>query len=146
MQHICTNIQNICTNIQNICTNIQNICTNIQNLRTNIQNTCTNIQNICTHIQHICNVCLTYASLVAHMGWLRLVGSLKLPVSFAKEPHKRDDILQKRPIKEMTFNTYATYAWHMQALLHITHMSGRNIYRTCVPICKDIYQYTKHMY
>jgi len=32
------------------------------------------------------------------MGWLRLVGSLKLQVSFAKGPHKRDDILQKRPI------------------------------------------------
>jgi len=32
------------------------------------------------------------------MGWLRLVGPLKLQVSFAKEPHKRDYILQKRPI------------------------------------------------
>ena len=32
------------------------------------------------------------------MGWLRLVGSLKLQFSFAKEPCKRDDILQKRPI------------------------------------------------
>ena len=30
------------------------------------------------------------------MGWLRLAGSLKLKVSFAKEPYKRDDILQKR--------------------------------------------------
>jgi len=32
------------------------------------------------------------------MGWLRLVGSSKLWVSFAKEPYKRDNILQKRPI------------------------------------------------
>jgi len=32
------------------------------------------------------------------MGWLRLVGSLKLQVSFAKEPYERDDTLQKRPI------------------------------------------------
>jgi len=32
------------------------------------------------------------------MGWLRLVGSSKLLVSFAKEPYKRDYILQKRPI------------------------------------------------
>jgi len=31
------------------------------------------------------------------MGWLQLVGSIKLSVSFAKEPYKRDDILQKRP-------------------------------------------------
>ena len=32
------------------------------------------------------------------MGWLRLVGSLKVKVTFAKEPYKRDDILQKRPV------------------------------------------------
>jgi len=32
------------------------------------------------------------------MGWLRFVGALKLQVSFAKEPYKRDDIQQKRPI------------------------------------------------
>jgi len=36
------------------------------------------------------------AIVVSDMGWLRLVGSLKLMVSFAKEPYKRDDILQKR--------------------------------------------------
>jgi len=32
------------------------------------------------------------------VGWLRLVGALKSQVSFAKEPYKRDDILQKRLI------------------------------------------------
>ena len=32
------------------------------------------------------------------MGWLRLEGSSKWWVSFAKEPYKRDDILQKRPV------------------------------------------------
>jgi len=32
------------------------------------------------------------------MGWLRLGGSLKLLVSFAKEPYKRDYILQKRRV------------------------------------------------
>jgi len=36
--------------------------------------------------------------LVVNMGWLRLVGSLKVYVSFAKETYKTDDILQKRPI------------------------------------------------
>ena len=35
---------------------------------------------------------------VCIMRWLRLVGSLKFQVTFAKEPYKRDDILQKRPI------------------------------------------------
>jgi len=33
-----------------------------------------------------------------NLGWLRLVGSLKLYVSFAKVPYERDYILQKRPI------------------------------------------------
>jgi len=33
-----------------------------------------------------------------NMGWLRLVGSFKLQISFAKEPYQRDDILQKRPM------------------------------------------------
>ena len=32
------------------------------------------------------------------MATIRLVGSLKLQVSFAKEPYKSDYILQKRPI------------------------------------------------
>jgi len=32
------------------------------------------------------------------MGWLRIVGSLKLYASFLKELYKRDYILQKRPI------------------------------------------------
>jgi len=41
----------------------------------------------------------TYVSIACkNMGWLRLVGSIKLQVSFAKEPYKRDAILQKRPI------------------------------------------------
>jgi len=37
-------------------------------------------------------------------GWLQVVGSSKLQVSFAKEPYKRDYILQKKPeiLKEPT--------------------------------------------
>ena len=35
---------------------------------------------------------------IPSMGWLPLVGSWKLEVSLAKEPYKRKDILQKRPI------------------------------------------------
>ena len=42
------------------------------------------------------------------MGWLWLVGSIKLQVSFAKEPYKRDDILQKRPIILSILLTVAT--------------------------------------
>jgi len=35
---------------------------------------------------------------VYHIEWLRLVVSIKLQVSFAKEPYKRGNILQKRLI------------------------------------------------
>ena len=51
----------------------------------------------CCHPRVVIRICsgLTTPS---GMGWLRFVGSLKLCLSFAKEPSKRDDILQKRPI------------------------------------------------
>ena len=38
------------------------------------------------------------SAVMCYMGWLRLVGSLKLYVFFAKEPYKRDNILQKRRV------------------------------------------------
>ena len=40
----------------------------------------------------------THTQRFTHMGCLRLKGSLKLQVSFVKEPYKRDDILPKRPM------------------------------------------------
>jgi len=43
------------------------------------------------HVQHNCIH-------ISCMGWLRLVGSINLWVSFAKETYKRDNIVQKRPI------------------------------------------------
>jgi len=43
-----------------------------------------------------------------HMGWLRLVGSIKVQVCFAKEPYKRDYVLQKRPIILSILLTVAT--------------------------------------
>jgi len=42
------------------------------------------------------------------MGWLRSAGSLKLQVSFAKEPYKRDNFLQKRPTFLRSLLTVAT--------------------------------------
>jgi len=59
------------------------------------------------------------------MGWLRLVGSLKLYVSFAKEPYKRDDLLQKRPIIWRSLLIVATpyLYWQKQMLTTLqTHM------------------------
>jgi len=46
------------------------------------------------------------------MGWLRLVSSLKLQVSFAKEPYKKDYILQKRPTVLMSLPIVGT-AYHI---------------------------------
>jgi len=48
-----------------------------------------------------------------YMGWLRLVGSLKLQVSFAKEPYKREDILEKRPIILRSLLFVATPCAHL---------------------------------
>jgi len=42
------------------------------------------------------------------MGWLRSVGSIKIWVSFAKEPYKRDYVLQKRPVILSILLTVAT--------------------------------------
>jgi len=63
----------------------------------------------CTYAQICTYICLcrrVYGELIPAinsvcvrlMGCLRLVGSFKLCVFFAKESYKRDDILQKRPM------------------------------------------------
>ena len=44
------------------------------------------------------SLCIAKWTRHSDMRWLRLVGSLKSYVSFAKEPYKRDYILQKRRI------------------------------------------------
>jgi len=53
------------------------------------------------------------------MGLLRLVGSLKLQVSFAKEPSKRDHILQKKPIILRSLLSIAT-SYSISALFNST--------------------------
>jgi len=58
----------------------------------------TNGTCICTYISLLPERLLHAFAAMRDMGWIRLVGSLKSQVSFAKEPYKRDDILQKRPI------------------------------------------------
>ena len=87
----------------------------------------------CTRHTHVQSYTYANASCIC-MGWLRLVGSLKLQVSFAKEPYKRDDILQKRPI--ILRNTLQ----HCKTLQHTAihadgiHMCSRTYtcaYRTC---------------
>ena len=53
---------------------------------------------------------------VAMIRWLRLVGSLKWQVSFAKEPYKRDYILQRRPVILRSLLIVATPQGGMQCL------------------------------
>ena len=52
--------------------------------------------------------CIMSVRAIVHMEWLRSVGSIKVQVSFAKEPYKRDNILQKRPILLSILLTVAT--------------------------------------
>ena len=69
---------------------------------------------ICTHLKLLCRIFCTASSTSFRtypkppMGWLRFLGSLKSYVSFAKEPHKRDDILQKRPVILRSLQIVAT--------------------------------------
>jgi len=65
-------------------------------------------------------------SLYDTLGWLRLVGSLNLQVSFAKEPCKRDDILQKRPIILRSLRIVANIH-HIDSLsLALSHACSRS--------------------
>jgi len=64
------------------------------------------------------------------MGWLRLVGSLKLYVSFAKEPYKRD-LYYKRDLHHCYFWIYVC-VYHCGAFSRLASFL-RNITRTkCV--------------
>jgi len=57
---------------------------------------------------HVTCLIRMYVTWRIHMGWLRLVASIKLYVYFAKEPYKKDHILQKWPIIVSILLTVAT--------------------------------------
>ena len=74
-----------------------------------------------SHVAHMNEACLEYdwfisqvcmghmtGSRVTDMRWLRLVGFLKTYVSFAKEPYKKDYILQKKLISLRSLLIIAT--------------------------------------
>jgi len=65
-------------------------------------------------------------------GWLWLVGSIKLQVSFAKEPYKRDIILQKRPIILSILLTVAT-PYIQKALLSTCESQIKDFFDACLP-------------
>jgi len=78
-----------------------------------------------TWLIHMCDL--------AHsdMGWLQWAGSLKSKVSFAKEPCKRDYILQKRPIIWRSLLVVATP--YVTWLIHMYYS------HVCVYVCQLTY-------
>jgi len=65
------------------------------------------------------------------MGWLQLVGSIRLQVFFAKEPYKRDDILPKRPIILSIVLTVAT----PHRFSHCFHTEEWALASVCLRVC-----------
>jgi len=91
-----------------------------------VQHSYSYVMNMSIHLLlsvHMCHI---------DMGWLRLVGSLELKVSFSKEPYKKDDILQKRPIILRSLLVVAT---------PYEHPYGAKIYMS---IC--VYVYTPYIH
>ena len=86
------------------------------------------VQTLKVHICSVVNPSFQNQSIVGDMGWLRFVGSLKLQVSFVKEPCKRDDILQKRPIIQV-LRSLLIVAIPYECLF--THMSLRSRLTCC---------------
>jgi len=76
---------------------------------------------MCVRVRVHTDVCVCerehMSSAIIGMRWLRLVGSLKLKVSFAKELYKRVYILQKRPIILISLLIVATL--YQQHLMHV---------------------------
>jgi len=74
------------------------------------------------------------------MGQLRWVGSLKLQVSFAKEPCKRDEILQKRLLSCIT-RQYLALLIHSHLFVHTYTHTNIHIY-TYIYTYIHVYTYT----
>ena len=70
----------------------------------------------------------------------RLVGSIKLQVSFAKEPYKRDDILQKSPTILSILLTVATPC--MNRTRYCVHRIQMSYYNTLLPKSNGTTLYT----
>jgi len=73
---------------------------------------------------HMCTHNRTYVCL----GRLRLVGSFKLQVSFAKEPYRRDKILQQRPF---IFHTWT----HQYVMTYLRRVYEDVILNACAHTC-----------
>ena len=78
------------------------------------------------------------------MEWLRLVGSLKLQVSFAKEPCKRHNILQKRPIISRSLLIIAT-SYDIWGVHHVS-TSLIQLYVSYLYTYGDVYTHMVHVH
>ena len=86
---------------------------------------------VCCSVLQCAALCQTkYRKEPARMGWLRLVGSSKLQLSFAKEPYKRDYILQKRLII-----LYAVCC----SVLQCVAVSCSVLLQRVVAVCRSVY-------
>ena len=75
-------------------------------------------------------------------GWIRKVGSLKLHVSFAKEPYKRNHILQKRHLILRSLQA-SNFKEPTNRSHPIAHLRNRNIVwcvLQCVTVCCSVLQ------
>jgi len=68
-------------------------CSNARQVTCDMSHVTCHMSRVSSHMWHV-----TVVWEMTHTGWLRLVGSSKLLVSFAKEPYTKHDILQKRLI------------------------------------------------
>jgi len=76
-------------------------------------------------------------------GWLRLVGSIKVQVSFAKEPYKGNYILQKRSIILLILLTVATPYW-ISCLQYMC--KGVSLCENALRVCAYVHIYTLYIY
>jgi len=78
----------------------------------------------------------------AWYGWLRLVSSIKLQVSIAKEPYKRDYILPKRPIiwRSILNAFMSIHSW-----ISVTFVRDRSrdaeLYEAAIQVCDMTHSY-----
>jgi len=81
------------------------------------------------------------------VGWLQLVGSISLQVSFAKEPCKRDYILQKGPVILRSLlivaNPYQTHI-HYHFLTHTYTITSSHTHTLPLPHAHIHYHFFTH--
>ena len=95
-----------------VCSSMKAACNHCSTLQHTALH-CNTLQHTSTHfntLQHTIKTTHVNAALNLNhtMGWLNLVGSIKLRVSFTKEPYKRDNMLQEGPIILSILLTIAT--------------------------------------